>query len=185
MSEPTGQGPSEPTDGLSFDGDFDAERAKALIERLRDENKTLKGSQQPQDQKDAAAIAALRRQVDELKPKADQFAALEEASKSDAQRLQEAAATAQREAETAKADAIRYKAAATHGIPADYHDLLTGSTEEEVAVKAEKISALLKAQTAITPPATRTVENLRPGATPVGAESEDDVLMAQLFGPGH
>lgn len=129
--------------------------------------------------------AAARIQVNELKPKADQFAALEEASKSETQRLQEAAATAQREVETAKADAIRYKAAATHGIPADYHDLLTGSTEEEVAVKAEKISALLKAQTAITPPATRTVENLRPGATPVGAESEDDVLMAQLFGPGH
>lgn len=131
--------------------------------------------------------ASYRTQVNELKPKAEQFTALEEASKSEAQRLAEAAQTAQRDAETARAEAIRYKAAATHGISADYFDLLGSGTEDEINARAEKIAALAAAQAAATqtapPPATRPVEQLRPGATPAGAESEDDVILAKLFGP--
>lgn len=133
--------------------------------------------------------ASYRTQVQELKPRADQFAALEEASKSDAQRLQESVAQAQRDAESARAEAIRYKAAATHGIPVEHFDLLGTGTEEQVTANAQKVAALLAAQVAaVTPPAPVTpgrlsVEQMRPGATPAGTESEEDVAYAKLFGP--
>lgn len=126
----------------------------------------------------------------EYKPKADQFAALEDASKSETQRLQETAAQAQRDAETARNEAIRYKAAATHGIPAEHFDLLGDGTEEQVTAKAQKVAALLAAQAAVTTPPVvpvtpgrLAVEQMRPGATPAGTESEDDVIYAALFGP--
>jgi hypothetical protein len=128
--------------------------------------------------------AQYRSQVNELKPLADQFRALEESTKSEAQRLAEAAEAAKRDAENYRAEAVRYKAAATHGIPADHFDLLGSGTEEEITARAAKLSALLAAQTQ--PPAPvpqrRPVEQMRPGATPGDAESEDDVLYAQLFG---
>lgn len=132
--------------------------------------------------------ANYRTQVAELKPQADQFRQLEEASKSEAQRLAEAAETAKRDAETARAEAIRYKAAATYGVPSEHFDLLGSGSEEEVTARAEKISALIAAQAAITtppvtPPATRPVEQLRPGATPASATSEDDAVFSALFGP--
>lgn len=131
--------------------------------------------------------ANYRTQVNELKPKAEQFTALEEASKTEAQRLAEAAEAAKRDAESARAEAIRYKAAATHGISADHFDLLGSGTEEEITARAEKLSSLLAAQVAATqaapPPASRPVEQMRPGATPAGTESEDDVILAKLFGP--
>lgn len=127
--------------------------------------------------------ASYRTQVAELKPQADQFKALEEASKSEAQRLAETVATAQRDAETARADAIRYKVAATHGIKAEDFDLLGSGTEEEITARAVRISSLLAAQVApaIPAPGTRPVAQLTPGATPAGTQSEDDVLYAQLY----
>jgi regulator of protease activity HflC (stomatin/prohibitin superfamily) len=132
--------------------------------------------------------AKYRTQVNELKPMADQFRALEESTKSEAQRLAEAAEAAKRDAENARAEAIRYKAAATHGISADHFDLLGSGTEEEISARAQKIAALLAAQVApATPPPPaapqrRPVEQMRPGATPGGTESEDDVLYGALFG---
>lgn len=130
--------------------------------------------------------ANYRTQVAELKPKADQFSALEEASKTEAQRLSETAATAQRDADEARAEAIRYKAAATHGIPADHFDLLGTGTEEEITARAEKLAALLAVQAAPpTVPATpvRPLEQLRPGATPGEPVNEEDAVYAALFGP--
>jgi hypothetical protein len=129
--------------------------------------------------------ASYRTQVAELKPKADQFSQLEEASKSEMQRIQEAQAAAETRAAEAAAEAVRYKAAATHGIPADYFDLLGSGAEEEVSARAEKISALLAAkaaqQTPAKPPA-RPVEQMRPGAMPSESTSEEDVVWSALFG---
>lgn len=131
-------------------------------------------------------------QVQELKPRADQFAALEEASKTEAQRLADAASTAQAALATAQAEAVRYKVAATHGIPAEHFDLLGSGSEEEVTTRAEKLAALLAAQVApVTPPPAqpvtpgrRPVEQMRPGASPAGSETAEDVDYARLFGTG-
>jgi hypothetical protein len=132
--------------------------------------------------------ANYRTQVAELKPQADQFRMLEEASKSEAQRLAEAAEAARRDADTFRSEAIRYKAAATFGIPAEHFDLLGTGTEDEISARAEKIRALLAtppaapAAPASTAPQTRPVAQLRPGATPGEPQNEDDVLYQQLFG---
>lgn len=152
------------------DKNFDATRAWNLIENLRIEKEKL------------AARPSL---TDEQTKQLSDYQALVEASKTEQQRKDEAVAQAQREAVTARADAIRYKAAATHGISAEHFDLLGSGTEEEVSARAEKIAALLAATTlpaAPGAPTTRPVEQLRPGATPADQPSEDDVIYAKLFG---
>lgn len=132
--------------------------------------------------------ASYRTQVAELKPKAEQFTRLEEASKSEAQRLAEAASQARSDAEQARAEAVRYRVAATHGITADHFDLLGSGTEDEIVARAAKLSTLLAAQAAAqttpaTAPSTRPVEQMRPGALPGEAVTEDDAVWASLFGP--
>jgi hypothetical protein len=183
------QVPQEQDSEFSLDGDFDAERAKSLVARLREENRTLKQDRTPQDEKDSKAIAALKRQLAELEPQAKQFQALEEASKTEAQRLSEAAELAKQDAASARAEAVRYKAAATYGISADHFDLLGSGTEEEISARAEKVAGLLAAQAQPTvpptsTPPTRPVEQLRPGATPSGLVDEDEAVYAALFGAG-
>ena len=150
--------------------DFDPARAWSTIQTLREAEKERN---------------TLRAQVNELRPRADQFSQLEEASKSELQRLSEAAESAGRDAEMARSEAIRYKAAATHGISADNFDLLGSGTEEEVTARALRIAALTAAKVPTPPPAApaaRPVASLRPGATPGEAETEDDVIYAQLYG---
>ncbi len=150
--------------------DFDAERAWKLVQDLRSDKEKL------------AARPVL---TEEQKTALAEHDRLVQASKTETQRLQEAATSAQQALATSQADAIRYKVAATHGIPAEHFDLLGTGTEEEITAKAAKISALLAAQAApvaVAAPTTRPVTQLRPGATPAGVESEDDVLYGQLFG---
>lgn len=164
--------PPAPAETPPWGENFDPARAWHTIQTLRARESEL--SKQPR------LTAEQQKQLTE-------YQTLVEASKSDAQRKDEELARAQREAETARADAIRYKAAATHGITADHFDLLGTGTEEEITARAEKLSGLLQAQAALaapaaTPPATRPVEQMRPGATPGGTESEDDVIFARLFG---
>lgn len=183
MTEPTETTPAapaqEPTQQQSAETppwgeNFDPARAWHTITQLREREKEL--SKQP-------------RLTSEQQQQLAEYNRLVEASKSEAQRQQEAIETAKREAETARAEAIRYKAAASYGISADHFDLLGTGTEEEITARAEKLSQLLAAQQAASapppaaPPTRRPVEQLRPGATPSGSETEEDVIFAQLFGP--
>lgn len=179
MTEPTAAPAQEPTTAPTtppaaaappWGTDFDPEKAWNLVQNLRADKEKL-----------SARPAMTTEQQQQL----SEYQALVEASKSDAQRLQEQAAQAQRDAEQARADAIRYKAAATHGIPSDHFELLGSGTEDEVTARAQKIAELIAKATA--PPApgapqTRPVEQLRPGASPSGMETADDVIYAQLFG---
>jgi hypothetical protein len=160
--------PAEPPWGA----DFDPARAWTTIQTLREAEKERN---------------ALRGQVAELAPQAKQFRDAEEASKTESERLAGVVEASRRDAEIARAETIRYKVAATLGIGADHFDLLGSGTEVEIQARAEKIAALVAGQVApvqvpVTAPGTRTVEQLKPGAIPVGQASEDDVLYAQLFG---
>lgn len=168
--EPTQQQPAETP---PWGDDFDPARAWHTITQLREREKEL--SKQP-------------RLTPEQQQQLAEYDRLVEASKSEEQRREEAIARATREAETARAEALRYKAAATYGISADHFDLLGSGTEEEITARAEKLASLIAAQQApVTPPAappqSRPVEQLRPGATPSGAASEEDVIWGALFGP--
>lgn len=152
---------------------FNAEKAWTLIEGLRADKEKL------------AARPTLN---DEQKQQLAEYQALVEASKSEQQRKDEALAAKDRELEQTRAEAVRYKAAAAHGIGAEHFDLLGTGTDEEVSARAEKLAALLAAQAQVAPgttppPATRPVEQLRPGATPGQAVDEDELTYTTLFGP--
>lgn len=179
MSEQTPETPAaepqaseKPDEAPPWGEDFDPARAWHTIQSLREREKEL--SKRP------VLTTEQQQQLDE-------YNRLVEASKSEAERQREALTAAEREAETARAEAIRYRVAATHGVPADHFDLLGSGSEEEIEARAQKIAQLLavKAQEQAqpgSPPPTRPVEQLRPGATPGEAESPDDVLYKQLFG---
>lgn len=165
--------PQQPTETPPWGDDFDPARAWHTITQLREREKEL--AKQP-------------RLSPEQQQQLTEYNRLVEASKTEQQRQQEALAAAQRAAEQSAADAVRYKAAATHSIPADHFDLLGTGTEEEITARAAKLSALLAAQAAASAnpahpaPVRRPVEQLRPGATPSDAKTEDDVVYERLFG---
>jgi membrane protein involved in colicin uptake len=72
---------------------------------------------------------------------AEQVAQYEAANKSEQERLADALAAAQAEAATAKAEALRLRVAAETDLPAELHEFLTGSDEDELRSKAEKLKA--------------------------------------------
>lgn len=137
-----------------------------------------------------------REGIADLKAKAAKFDELDEASKTAEQKAAEALAKAQRDAETLTLTNLRLMAAVDHGVDRDHRDLIGGTTPEEVNASAERLGALLRDRTerdtlkaelealkAGKPaPSTVPVASLRPGASPQGAESEDDVLYRSLFG---
>lgn len=141
--------------------------------------------------------ANYRTKVRELEPLAQKAQQLEEAQQTEAERIAARASAAERERDEARAEGLRYKAAATHGIGEDYFDLLGSGSADEIGERAQKVGALLKVQSENAqlraevealragkpaPTTARPVEALKPGATPEHSQSEDDVLYSQLFG---
>lgn len=79
---------------------------------------------------------------DELKAKAEQFDALEAANKSEIEKANDKAAQAQRDAEAAQAEALRWRVAAKHGISDEDTELfLTGTDEDTLTKQAERLTA--------------------------------------------
>lgn len=126
----------------------------------------------------------------ELKAKADRLEEIENAQKTEQQRHAEAAEKAKRDADEARAETLRYKAAATHGVGQDFFDLLGSGDEEAINARAERVGSLLKVaaeneqlraelealrQGKPAPGSTRPVASLRPGATaePVAPAVDD------------
>lgn len=108
----------------------------------------------------------------ENKGAADKLTALEEAQKTEAQKLADRATKAEQTAATAQAEALRWRIAARNGISdEDAEIFLTGTTEESLTKQAERLVALRgtgqQAAAAVGPQGQRTpVEALRPGALP-------------------
>lgn len=74
---------------------------------------------------------------------AEALAKLEDAQKSETQKLTDAAATARAEADAAKADALRWRVAAKHGISDDDAELfLTGTDEVTLTRQAERLAGV-------------------------------------------
>lgn len=122
---------------------------------------------------------------------------IEDSQKTEQQRILDRQTAIERERDEARAEGLRYKAAAKHGISEDYFDLLGTGDEETIATRAERIGSLVKTASEVeqlraevealragkpVPTSGRPVEALRPGATPSSATSEDDVLYNSLFG---
>jgi hypothetical protein len=133
--------------------------------------------------------AKYRTQVRDLEPKAQQFAKLEEASKTELQRQTEALEAANRAREEAQAEALRFRVAAEEGVSKDDLDLLGNGDEEQIRARAVRIAemrtaAAVAATAATLKPGQRPQEALRPGATPSNEPlSEDEQLYQAIYGP--
>jgi hypothetical protein len=98
---------------------------------------------------------------------------IEDAQKSEAQRAQEALAEAQREAETARLEALRLRVGVSAGLPPEAISRLQGSTEDEIAADAAKLAELLKP--AAPPVAGKPSPTLQSGAVPPEAQTPTDL----------
>jgi hypothetical protein len=79
---------------------------------------------------------------DDLKAKAGRLDELEAANKSEIEKATEKATAAERERDAAKADAMRWKVAAKHGISDEDAELfLTGTDEATLTKQAERLTA--------------------------------------------
>lgn len=124
---------------------------------------------------------------------ARKLADIEEANKTEAQKLNDRLAAAEQRAATAESLHHRTLAAARYQVPPSLIDRITGSTEDECDASAEALAAAInEAASAIAGAAkangaatqrqqTRPVESLRPGAVPAGTATETDPN-AQLRG---
>jgi hypothetical protein len=132
-----------------IEGEYSEDRAKALIEKLREENKSLKEAskegQEPQSDKDARAIAALKKQVAELTPKANEYEKLAAASKTELERATESAAEFQRRAEAAVRAEMVKDVALTKGLPASLARRIQG--DDQAALEADADELLSQFQT--------------------------------------
>lgn len=133
----------------------------------------------------------------DLKTKAAELDELKQSQQSEAERIAARATAAERERDDARAEGLRYKAAATHGISEDYFDLLGTGDQEAIDARGQRLGALIKTASEVeqlraenealragkpVPTSGRPVEALRPGATPTATQSEDDITYNQLFG---
>ncbi|GAA2618789.1 hypothetical protein SMC26_40340 [Actinomadura fulvescens] len=142
--------PQDLADRLNKPDPWDApETARAEIERLRRE------------------AAGWRTKLREVEP-------IVEASKTDTQRLEDRAGSAERERDELRAQVARLAVAAEVGIPAEFVDMLGAGDDEQIRQRARLIAERLTAQTATGAPRVRPVESLTPGAAPAAAETDRD-----------
>lgn len=112
----------------------------------------------------------------DVKAKAARLDEIEEANKTEAQKLSDAKAAAEKERDAARAEALRLRIATKHGISDEDADLfLTGTDEETLTKQAERLSQRSedrKKQGNHVP---------REGTTPHAGESDERALARSLF----
>jgi len=107
---------------------------------------------------------------------------LEEAQKSEAQKLQDQLAAAQKERDNAAADALRMRVAVKHGVKHDDLDLLGSGSEEEIDARAQRLVSYYP-KTLGAPTPGKPVEQLHPGAAPKEEMTPEEETWQKLFGP--
>lgn len=135
---------------------FDAERAKAAIAKRNSEN------------------AALRRRLKEAEAAQTKLDEIESAGKTEADKLRDQLAAAQKSAQEAEARALRAEVAASKGLTAAQAKRLVGSSLEELEADADELLSSFKPQEG-NPVGTKPTENLRPGTTDPTTEPPADV----------
>lgn len=89
--------------------------------------------------------------------------AYEDAQKSETERLTEQLEQYKANAAKAEAETLRLRVAAESGLPADLHEFLVGSDEDELRAKAQKLMAATAAATAPRAPAPDPTQGAKPG----------------------
>lgn len=115
----------------------------------------------------------------DLKAKASRLDEIEEANKSETQKLADAMAAAERDRDQARAEALRLRVATKHGISDEDADLfLTGADEATLTRQAERLAERAEGRK-------RTNHVPREGTTPTNNAASDAQSFAQaLFGSG-
>ncbi|MFD9949692.1 hypothetical protein ACFWYW_55600 [Nonomuraea sp. NPDC059023] len=115
---------------------------------------------------------------------AKRLAEYEDAQKTEQQRMQDRAQSAEKQLAALTAQNARLMAATVHGIPAELIDLLGDGTEEQINERAEllaaKLAAVVPPVAPAAPPQTRPVESLKPGAAPGGSDPDPDAWLRSL-----
>ena len=148
---PQAEEPQEGEDAKTFDA--------AYVKRLRDE------------------AAKYRTEAKANADAAKRLADIEEATKSDQQKQAERLAELERDAQAARAEALRYRVAAKFQVSDEDAELfLTGTDEETLTKQAERLTA-------------RTAERkktgnvvTREGSTPTAAETSEATFARELLG---
>jgi hypothetical protein len=109
---------------------------------------------------------------------ATKLAQLEESQKTEAQKLADRAAQAEKERDEARLDALRMKVGASKKLPADVIDLLKGDTEEELSAHADRLAEHFKASVRPSGSADQGARGVAPTAGP--AQEFADFLKNQL-----
>jgi nitrate reductase alpha subunit len=117
----------------------------------------------------------------EARAKADREAAnkwreFEVSQKTDYEKLADELSKYKAEAAIAELKAIRYEVATAKGIPAEAMELLTGDSRESVEASAEKLAALIAAQSKTTAPR----PDVNQGRAATGGNSTKDQFAAAL-----
>lgn len=112
----------------------EAAEGQEQVEKVEPEGKTFSEAYVKQLREEAAGYRVRLKEI-------------EDAEKSELQKAQEAAESAQRELAATRTEAARLRIAAKHGIGEDHLDFLTGSDEEELEAKAVKLATLIKTPT--------------------------------------
>lgn len=118
--------------------------------------------------------AKYRTRAKELEPLAARAKELEDAGKTELQRMTETLTAAQQRAEQAESQLLRMQVAAQHGIPTDQAHRLVGTTAEELAADAAALATLLTPAGAPAP-AGRPQPARGAGALAAGSAPEIDV----------
>lgn len=93
------------------------------------------------------SVKTLRKELRELKPLADKAKQLEEAQKSESEKLNDRASSAEKEATKAKAEAAKLRMAIKYGLSEEDLDFLGSGDEEEIEERAKRLSERLKSKT--------------------------------------
>lgn len=113
------------------------------------------------------ALEAERRARRQAEKAANDLAAkvksYEDAQKSETERLTEQLEQYKATAAKAEAETLRLRVAAESGLPADLHEFLVGSDEDELRAKAQKLMAATAAATAPRAPAPDPTQGAKPG----------------------
>jgi hypothetical protein len=115
---------------------------------------------------------ALRRRIKELEPLAQKARELEDAQKTEQQRLTERAEGAERRATEAELTALRLEVAAAKGLKPSQAKRLVGSTKEELEADADEILADLGGPGAPKTSGQRPTENLQRVPVPNDANAQ-------------
>lgn len=96
----------------------------------------------PDDHPLVKALAAQKEEIKALKARTSKLDEIEDAQKTEAERAAERIANLERDAASARAEALRFKIASKHGIGEEDAALfLTGSDEETLTKQAERLAA--------------------------------------------